>query len=166
MSDSYAIFFFNPNLTILFLLQICGKYYSSNYCLNRHISTLHIDYENLRCRICEETFVWPSLLMSHRCIRLYHQEMPFDDARPEIHFDNLNETQYGFDDLNINENDDYMSTIDFEIPAPIVELTEGDTFLPYNQNQPIVMNQMIQDKNCQLQSLGYKLVMQEVPIEY
>lgn len=89
--------------------------------------------------------------------------MPFDDARPEIHFDNLHET--GLDDFNITDNDDYMSTIDFEIPAPIVELIEGDTFLSFNPNQ-MGMNQVIQEKNCQLQSLGYKLVMQEVPIEF
>lgn len=81
--------------------------------------------------------------------------MPFEDARPEIHFDNLHEiSQNVFDDLNIVENDDYLNAIDFEIPAPIVQLTECGGF-----NQP-------QDKFAPLQNLGYKLVMQEVPIEF
>lgn len=82
--------------------------------------------------------------------------MPFEDARPEIHFDNLHElSDNGFDDLNIVENDDYLNTVDFDIPAPIVELTEYETF--NNQNQ---------DKFAPLHNLGYKLVMQEVPIEF
>ncbi|KAH9637584.1 hypothetical protein HF086_014224 [Spodoptera exigua] len=81
--------------------------------------------------------------------------MPFQDARPEIHFDNLQEiSQNGFDDLNIEEDDDYMQSVDFEIPAPIVELTE------YSQFNPVV------EKFAPLQNLGYKLVMQEVPIEF
>ncbi|KOB71325.1 putative specifically Rac-associated protein [Operophtera brumata] len=122
----------------------------------------HFDLENLRCRVCEETFVWPSLLKHHKCIRLYHNELPFEDARPEIHFDNIHES--GFDDLNIAESEDYMNTIDFEIPAPIVELTEGDTFLSLDSNKPRPVNQVIYDKNCQLQSLGYKLVMQEMSV--
>ncbi|KAL4702797.1 hypothetical protein ACJJTC_014038 [Scirpophaga incertulas] len=133
----------------------CEKYFSSSYCLNRHITTQHRDYESLKCKVCEETFVWPSLLETHKCIRLKLPEMPFEDARPEIHFDNLHEiAQNGFDDLNITENDDYLNTIDFEIPAPIVEITEGpETFNITNYSVP-------------LQSLGYKLVMQEVPIEF
>lgn len=90
--------------------------------------------------------------------------MPFDDARPEIYFDNLHES--GFDDFNIVDNDNYMNTIDFEIPAPIVELTEGDTFLSFDSNKNRQMTQVIHDKNCQLQSLGYKFVTQEVPIEF
>ncbi|KAJ8706495.1 hypothetical protein PYW07_012573 [Mythimna separata] len=135
--------------------QTCGKYYSSNFCLNRHIETQHLDYDSLQCKVCEETFVWPSLLKSHKCIRLSHPEMPFEDARPEIHFDNLHEiTHNEFDDLNIVENDDYLNAIDFEIPAPIVQLTEYSSF-----NPP-------QDKFAPLQNLGYKLVMQEVPIEF
>ncbi|CAH0404120.1 unnamed protein product [Chilo suppressalis] len=136
--------------------QQCGKYYSSNYCLNRHMETQHSDFENLRCKVCEETFVWPSLLRSHKCIRLQIPEMPFDDARPEIHFDNLHEiSQNGFDDFNINDSDDYMNSIDFEIPAPIVELTEGT-------------NTFVANMNCvtPLQNLGYKVIMQEVPIEF
>ncbi|KAM3956069.1 uncharacterized protein ACR2FA_009966 [Aphomia sociella] len=134
--------------------QTCSKYYSSGYSLNRHMITQHGDYENLRCNICEETFVWPSLLQSHKCIRLNIPEMPFDDARPEIHFDNLQDAQNGFDDFNITDNDDYMNSVDFEIPAPIVTLNECST--PYYPNDDIE----------QLQSFGYKVVMQEVPIEF
>ncbi|XP_075989930.1 uncharacterized protein LOC142985573 [Anticarsia gemmatalis] len=131
--------------------QTCGKYYSTSYCLNRHIETLHLDYNTLRCKVCEETFVWPSLLKSHKCIRLNHPEMPFEDSRPEIYFDNLHEiTQNGFD---IAENEDYLNSVDFEIPAPIVELTEYDSF---NSSQ----------KLNTLSNLGYKLVMHEVPIEF
>jgi hypothetical protein len=141
---------------VLFLFQTCGKYYSSGYCLNRHIETQHRDYDGLRCKVCEETFVWPSLLNMHKCIRLNIPEMPFDDARPEIYFDNLHEiTQNGFDDLNITEDDDYMNSVDFDIPAPIVELTEGTT--PCTENI---------DCASSLQNLGYKVVMQEVPIEF
>lgn len=87
--------------------------------------------------------------------------MPFDDARPEIHFDNLH-SEYAFDDLNITDNDDYMNTIDFEIPAPVVELTEGETFM----SNPNPRLNILQDKNNPIHSLGYKLVMQEVPIEF
>ncbi|XP_059054970.1 zinc finger protein 808-like [Achroia grisella] len=135
--------------------QICTKYYSSRYCLNRHLLTQHNEYEQLRCDTCEETFVWPSLLRSHNCIRLNLPEMPFDDARPEIHFDNLNEiTQNGFDDFNITDNDDYMNAIDFEIPEPIVTLSECNT--PYIPS----------DDMSHLQSFGYKVVVQEVPIEF
>ncbi|XP_037299740.1 zinc finger protein 62 homolog [Manduca sexta] len=129
----------------------CGKYYSSRFCLNRHIETQHCDYESLRCKVCEETFVWPSLLRNHKCIRLNHPEMPFDDARPEIHFDNMQElTQNGFDDLNIDESDDYMHIVDFEVPAPVQ--------CDYSTNNG--------EKYGQLNGLGYKLVMQEVPIEF
>ncbi|XP_047040128.1 zinc finger protein 62-like [Helicoverpa zea] len=140
--------------------QTCDKYLCSASNLTRHIETQHSNYENLQCKVCEEIFVWPSLLRSHKCIRLKHPEMPFEDARPEIHFDNLNEVtstqdpENGFDDLNIIENDDYLNRVDFEIPAPIVELTEYGSF---NQSQ---------EKFAPLQSLGYKLVMQEVPIEF
>lgn len=137
--------------------QNCSKYFSTNYCLNRHVETQHTNYENLQCKVCEETFVWPSLLRSHKCIRLNHPEMPFDDARPEIHFDNLNEIgQNGFDDLNIVDNDDYMHTLDFEIPAPIVELTEYENFTPRSQ-----------ERFAPLSNLGYKIqTVQEVPIEF
>ncbi|XP_026762119.2 zinc finger protein 808-like [Galleria mellonella] len=135
--------------------QVCSKYYSSRYCLNRHIITQHNEFENLRCHICEETFVWPSLLQSHKCIRLNIPEMPFDDARPEIHFDNLQEiTSNGFDDLNITDSDDYINSVDFEIPEPIVTLNEYST--PYIPNQNV----------SQLQSFGYRVVIQEVPIEF
>ncbi|XP_073966557.1 uncharacterized protein isoform X2 [Choristoneura fumiferana] len=125
--------------------QTCGKYYSTNYCLNRHIVTQHSDYETLKCKVCEETFVWPSLLTNHKCIRLNLPELPFDDARPEIHFDNLHELR-AFDDLPIT--DDYMNTVDFEIPEPIVELVEYEG--QYGQRQ----------------YSGCKIVMQEVPIEF
>ncbi|CAG9790594.1 unnamed protein product [Diatraea saccharalis] len=139
-----------------FQCETCGKYYSSSYSLNRHIESQHSDFENLRCKVCEETFVWPSLLKSHKCIRLKIPEMPFDDARPEIHFDNLHElTQNGFDDFNITDNDDYMNSVDFEIPAPIVELSEGTNSFVNNLNYV-----------GPLQNLGYKVVMQEVPIEF
>ncbi|CAH0602406.1 unnamed protein product [Chrysodeixis includens] len=133
---------------------ICGKYYSSNYCLNRHTETVHSNTENLQCNVCEETFVWPSLLRSHKCIRLNHPELPFEDARPEIHFENLHEvSQSGFDDLNIEDSEDYMNSIDFEIPAPVVELREYDSF-------------NAQDKFAPFTNLGYKIVVQEVPIEF
>lgn len=82
--------------------------------------------------------------------------MHFGDARPEIHFDNLNEIgENGFDDLNIGENDDYLNTLDFEIPAPIVELTEYENCAPETL-----------DRFTPLSNLGYKVVMQEVPIEF
>ncbi|XP_013196618.2 uncharacterized protein LOC106139675 isoform X2 [Amyelois transitella] len=133
--------------------ETCHKFYSSRYCLNRHIETQHGDYENLRCKVCEETFVWPSLLKTHKCIRSFIPEMPFEDARPEIHFDNLNElTQNSIDNFNIVDSDDYMNSVDFEIPAPIVSLNEGD-------------EQFIPNDNT-LQNIGYKVVMQEVPIEF
>lgn len=79
--------------------------------------------------------------------------MPFEDARPEIYFDNLQ--QNNFDDFNITDNeDDYMNAIDFEIPAPIVNLNEcEERYIPNDSSNP-------------LQSLGYKVIMQEVPIEF
>ncbi|XP_072946677.1 uncharacterized protein [Epargyreus clarus] len=136
----------------------CSKYYSSNYCLNRHIVTMHSDYSKLRCNVCEETFVWPSLLQSHRCIRLNIPEMPFNDAREEILFENFG--QSGFDELmNISDSEDYMHSVDFEIPAPIVELTEYENC--------IVTNGGVYDNNYSSQvHNGYKVVMQEVPIEF
>ena len=86
--------------------------------------------------------------------------MPFDDARPEIHFDNLHEiNSSAFDDLNISEPDDYMHAVDFEIPEPIVELKEYDG-LPQNS----VLNS--NNAACGLQNFKYKVVMQEVPIEF
>lgn len=143
--------------------QNCGKYYSSNYSLNRHLETQHTDYENLRCKMCEETFVWPSLLQRHKCIRANLPEMPFQDARPEIHFDNLHEIT-NFDGLNLEESEDYENRVDFEIPEPIVELTE---YGRYSEN--IVNGHSSQpnsDSRVPLQSIGYKVVMQEVPIEF
>lgn len=81
--------------------------------------------DNLQCKVCEETFFWPSLLLNHRCVRASEPEIPFDDARPEIHFDNLNmelDTPE-LDDLTLN--DDYpMHCVDFEVPAPVVQLSE------------------------------------------
>lgn len=72
-------------------------------------------------------------------------------------------TQNGFDDLNITENDDYMNVVDFEIPAPVVEFRECDsTFMPNN----VIENEyVLPDKNG-VTSSGFKLVMQEVPIEF
>ncbi|KAJ2942242.1 hypothetical protein O0L34_g15789 [Tuta absoluta] len=169
----------------------CSKYFSSNYCLNRHIETLHSDFENFRCKVCEETFAWPSLLQSHKCIRMPIIEMPFEDARPEIHFDNLHEINLhnlvnangesvemtnGFDDLNITESDDYMNTVDFEIPAPICELSEYENMYnsaPKTPSTPMLAPNLQNgqlnpnmNKISVLQNLGYKLVMQEVPIEF
>ncbi|XP_053622466.1 uncharacterized protein LOC128682029 isoform X2 [Plodia interpunctella] len=134
----------------------CHKYFSSRYCMNRHIENVHHanrDYENLRCKVCEEIFVWPSLLQSHKCIRSFIPEMPFEDARSEIHFDNLHEiTQNGIDDFNITDHEDYINSVDFEIPAPIVTLSECDEQYIPNDNP--------------IQNLGYKVIMQEVPIEF
>lgn len=145
------------NLFIKF--QICGKYYSTNYCLNRHIESQHKNSENLHCHVCEETFVWPSLLRSHKCLRLNHSEHPFQNSNPEAPFHNYSE-QNAFDDFNISYDDDYLNNIDFEIPAPIVELTESENvFIPNNL--------IDQDggKVCISQN-GYKVVVQEVPVEF
>ncbi|XP_062526936.1 zinc finger protein 836 isoform X2 [Bombyx mori] len=138
---------------------ICGKYYSTNYCLNRHIESQHKNSENLHCHVCEETFVWPSLLRSHKCLRLNHSEHPFQNSNPEAPFHNYSE-QNAFDDFNISYDDDYLNNIDFEIPAPIVELTESENvFIPNNL--------IDQDggKVCISQN-GYKVVVQEVPVEF
>lgn len=76
--------------------------------------------------------------------------MPFEDARPEIRFDNTIHTISQIDGLEI-ESDNYTNAVDFEIPAPVVELAECDsTFNGVDQ----------------LHNLGYKIVMQEVPIEF
>ncbi|CAG5001058.1 unnamed protein product [Parnassius apollo] len=146
-----------------FNCEICGKYYSSNYTLARHKATQHFPNNNLRCDICEETFVWPSLLQSHNCIRMNIPEMPFDDARPEIQFDNLQGASNGLEELNI-EDDDYAVGVDFDIPAPIVELTEYDHQI-ITDPIPEKINHINDLKSC-VQSLGYKLVIQEVPIEF
>ncbi|CAK1592089.1 unnamed protein product [Parnassius mnemosyne] len=146
-----------------FNCEICGKYYSSNYTLSRHKATQHFPNNNLRCNICEETFVWPSLLQSHNCIRMNIPEMPFDDARPEIQFDNLQGASNGLEELNIDD-DDYIVGVDFDIPAPIVELTEYDHQI-ITDPIPEKINH-INDLKTRVQSLGYKLVLQEVPIEF
>ncbi|CAH0730931.1 unnamed protein product, partial [Brenthis ino] len=147
----------------------CGKYLSSNYCLNRHMRAMHgihqeenhEDDSRLQCPICEEIFVWPSLLKSHNCIRMSLPEMPFDDARSEIQFDNMN--GHSFDNLDIIDDDDYMNSVDFEIPAPIVELREYDNVnivLNSSNNQINVIN------NHKVNHLGLKVMLQEVPIEF
>lgn len=88
--------------------------------------------------------------------------MPFEDARPEIHFDNLQEfTESGFDDLIIDTNDDYINSVDFEIPAPIVELHEN--YVSDNFVSSTVSNDV---EESFMTSTGYKVVMQEVPIEF
>ncbi|XP_026487084.2 zinc finger protein 431-like [Vanessa tameamea] len=150
----------------------CGKYLSSNYCLNRHLQTVHGVIKesncakNLQCSYCEEVFVWPSLLQTHNCIRMALPEMPFDDARPEIHFDNLSlMNQDGFDTYSISDDEDYMNAVDFEIPPPIVQLTEFE-------HLDIVVNggngrlNVINNKLYPINDLGYKVVMHEVPIEF
>lgn len=88
--------------------------------------------------------------------------MPFEDARPEIHFDNLQEfTESGFDDLIIDSNDDYINSVDFEIPAPIVELHEN--YVSDNFVSSTVNNDM---EDSFMAPVGYKVVMHEVPIEF
>lgn len=88
--------------------------------------------------------------------------MPFEDARPEIHFDNLQEfTESGFDDLIIDTDDDYINSVDFEIPAPIVELREN--YVSDNFVSSTVSNDM---EESFMTPTGYKVVMQEVPIEF
>lgn len=88
--------------------------------------------------------------------------MPFEDARPEIHFDNLQEfTESSFDDLYIDTNDDYINSVDFEIPAPIVELRENyvsDNFVSSTVNNDV--------EKSFVTPMGYKVVMHEVPIEF
>ncbi|KAI8431304.1 hypothetical protein MSG28_015853, partial [Choristoneura fumiferana] len=70
-------------------------------------------------------------------------------GKPEIHFDNLHELR-AFDDLPIT--DDYMNTVDFEIPEPIVELVEYEG--QYGQRQysgcKIVMqeNELLEEGNA------------------
>ncbi|KAI8431301.1 hypothetical protein MSG28_015853 [Choristoneura fumiferana] len=84
-----------------------------------------------------------TIISKHQC------QLPFDDARPEIHFDNLHELR-AFDDLPIT--DDYMNTVDFEIPEPIVELVEYEG--QYGQRQysgcKIVMqeNELLEEGNA------------------
>lgn len=93
--------------------------------------------------------------------------MPFEDARPEIHFDNIHQlTSNGLDDFSIADSDDYLNSVDFEIPAPIVELTEGEGTLNCYNNFSGPVTQLDKSYATPLQSLGYKLVMQEVPIEF
>ncbi|VVC98143.1 unnamed protein product [Leptidea sinapis] len=139
--------------------KICYNYFSSKYCMNRHIAQVH--KETYRCGMCEEYFAYESLLVNHRCLRSNIPEMPFDDARPEIFFDNLYEVpQHLVDD---NEGDDYYNSLDIEIPPPLVELTEYD-------NLSIVVNGgrgVPNPKICvnPLQSTN-KIVIQEVPVEF
>lgn len=83
--------------------------------------------------------------------------MPFDDARPEIHFDNYEESLH-------NDNEDFMN-MDYEMASPIVQLTEYE-------NLNIVVNNgngrldVIDNEKNQMNRLGFKVVMQEVPIEF
>lgn len=86
--------------------------------------------------------------------------MPFEDARPEIHFDNLQEFTESIDDLYIDTNDDYINSVDFEIPAPVVELQENyvsDNFVSSTVNS---------DTEKAFVPMGYKVIMHEVPIEF
>ncbi|KAJ0169327.1 hypothetical protein K1T71_015211 [Dendrolimus kikuchii] len=142
--------------------QTCGKYYSSSFCLMRHIDTQHSDYENLHCNVCEEHFAWPSLLKNHKCVHIRPEETHFSDSRPEIHFDNLYEISHnGFDDFNLPDSD-YINSVDFEIPAPVVELPEHGGFCQnFNYNNDVSVN-----SNKGSLGNGYKLIMQEVPIEF
>lgn len=169
----------------------CFKYFSSRYCLNRHRHCVHGDVKetgtnlkpktpsgitgivgnNLQCNVCEEFFVWPSLLQSHKCIRVNRPEMPFDDARPEIHFDNYIEANENALNHMDTADDDYTNGLDFEIAAPIVQLTEyedlnivvngGDGQLNIINNKAYPLSNEKTTNN-----LGYRLVMQEVPIEF
>ncbi|CAH2083618.1 unnamed protein product [Euphydryas editha] len=155
----------------------CLKYLSSNYCLTRHMHAVHgivkdTVHNKLRCDICDEVFVLPSLLQNHNCIRLMRPEKPYDDARPEIHFNNSIE----IDENNLNSmditDDDYMNE-DFEIPAPIVQLTEyedlniivnggnGQLNIINNKTYPLT-----NEKTCPVNNLNHRVVMQEVPIEF
>ncbi|XP_045509014.1 zinc finger protein 26-like isoform X2 [Colias croceus] len=130
----------------------CMKYFSSNYCLNRHILKVHKKFDDLQCHRCEEIFVWPSLLLSHNCIRDNIPEMPFDDARPEIQIDNMPEDY-------IDDFDSDMNSLDYDMPAPICELTEYE-------NVRIVLNYddgTSSTKICVNPLPDYN-VLQEVPI--
>ncbi|XP_038221431.1 uncharacterized protein LOC119839271 isoform X2 [Zerene cesonia] len=138
----------------------CHKYFSSNYCLNRHILKVHKKFDNLQCHRCEETFVWPSLLLSHNCICNDIPEMAFDDARPETQIDNI-ESQDCLDDLMVSD-ESYMNSLDYEMPSPICELTEYE-------NVRIVLNYdncVASPKLCVNPLPDYNVVMQEVPIEF
>ncbi|XP_050360112.1 zinc finger protein 91-like [Nymphalis io] len=151
----------------------CGKYLSSNYCLNRHLYYVHgvVKESNcakhFKCSHCGEIFLWQSLLKKHNCIRM-GPEMHFGDARPEENFDCDNATnQDGFDTYRTSDDDDddYMNEVDIEIPAPIVQLTEFE-------HLDIVVNggngrlNVINNKTYSLNDLGCKVVLQEVPIEF
>ncbi|XP_045783473.1 zinc finger protein Xfin-like isoform X2 [Maniola jurtina] len=130
--------------------KLCLRYFASKYTLKRHLYAKHgvtIDGNsyplklsakgNLHCYACEEDFALPSLLKNHNCIRINLPEPPFQDARPDIQIDTTAFNQHnGFDD--IEHNYDYMNSIDFEIPAPIVELTEYENVnLVINDNTTV-----------------------------
>ncbi|XP_045456045.1 zinc finger protein 569-like [Melitaea cinxia] len=157
----------------------CFKYFSSRYCLNRHLQCVHgvvketgkPSGNNLQCNVCEEFFVWPSLLQNHKCIRINRPEMPFDDARPEVHFDNYIEGNENALNSMDTADDDYTNGLDFEIAAPIVQLTEYEDLNIVVNGGDGQLN-IINNKACPLSNektinnLGYRLVMQEVPIEF
>ncbi|CAG4969855.1 unnamed protein product [Colias eurytheme] len=130
----------------------CQKYFSSNYCLNRHILKVHKKFDDLQCHYCEEIFVWPSLLLSHNCIRNNIPEMPFYDARPEIQIDDMPQDY-------IDNFDNDMNSLDYDMPAPICELTEYE-------NVRIVLNYddcTSSTKMCVNPLPDYNVI-QEVPI--
>lgn len=126
---------------------------------------MHGREKGLQCHVCEETFALPSLLESHMCIRRNIPEMPFQDARPEILFHNFDGSFENADPLN--SEDDGMVDVDFDIPAPIVELTEyNDQFIVTDPNQQY--NNVNNLAMCMMPfpASNYKLVVQEVPIEF
>ncbi|XP_023952877.2 zinc finger protein 208 [Bicyclus anynana] len=120
--------------------KLCLKYLSTNSTLKRHMLTLHgqtsednfssLHYypqyqnpDNLRCHVCEEDFALPSLLQTHNCFRAntFMSQIQLTDAKSTNRYDH----NMGLDDIIcIDDDDDYMNNVDFDIPAPIVELTE------------------------------------------
>ncbi|XP_041983589.1 zinc finger protein 546-like [Aricia agestis] len=149
------------------LCKLCGKYFSTKYCLRRHVEKTHMEIDstgedqNLQCPVCEETFVWKSLLLSHKCIRMHNPDIPFQDARPDILFDNqhlymMNGSAHGMSNVN-------MVPVTYEVPTPEVELTE------YN-NVDLLVNDAgavkLVPSRAKTTSNGYRIVIQEVPIEF
>ncbi|CAH2064564.1 unnamed protein product, partial [Iphiclides podalirius] len=141
--------------------EVCGKYFSSNFTLTRHKISVHMPRSSRhQCRVCKETFELQSQLNSHKCNLANYQQMASNGAMQLYR-------GTGADVGQLTAEDYFMGRDDFEMPAPIVQLTE------YNQCIPMepYIQQYSNGSNTTMcilpmENSKYKLVMQEVPIEF
>lgn len=107
--------------------------------------------------------MWPSLLMNHKCSMW--NKIGENGEVTGLDISNLNYDENCQEDIPI----EVESELDFEIPAPIVELTEYENNLDINErncDNNAILNIVNNNERIIPYSNNINLIVQEVPIEF